>query len=554
MGVAAGMGEPGKPRRPLWRRVLRWFLWLLGVGFALVVVLVVTAVWLWKSGRFIAFMSRKEAAKAELVAPSERPWPPTNAPAGVLPPDTWPGPRRSLAGVGSPGAFYGTTQVWEVRLTFSAKEWDAIQPTTHAPGFKFGPMPEKFPLRNPEAPRNGLAGVVGFGQPWSKARVEVGGVEFADVAVRLKGNGTFLGSLAAYKKPYKVDFTRGHPERRVAGFGVLNLNNLNADFAGVSDALGYGLYRAAGVPAPRTAYARLLLTIGGKFERRPLGLYSLVENLDEGWVREAFGGRPVALFKPVTYELFSDLGTNWAAYDGIYDPKGKITEAAQRRVMETARFVTSATDADFARRAGEYFDLVEVARFVAVTSLISNYDGFLLNGQNFFMYLDMESGRFGFIPWDLDRAFGEFAIVGTRRQRETASLFRPWVADHRLLERLFLVDEFRLLHREELTRLARAHFRPEGLRAEVRRLAAMIRPTVLEESDYRIGRFEESHAETWPEAEEPEPLLNDPFRPVNRIHRFLIRRAESVDAQLAGRAEGHVFLRRPDPTGAGGGE
>jgi len=307
--------------------------------------------------------------------------------------------------------------------------------------------------------------------------------------------------------------------------------------------MGYGFYRRAGVPAPRTAFGRFLLGVDGKFARRPLGLYALVENLDDGWAREVFGGREVVLFKPVTYELFADLGTNWSAYEGIYDPKNPVTVAHQSRVMETARFVSRTSDIEFNARAGEFFDLPEVARFVAVTSLLSSYDGFLSNGQNFVMYLDAASGRFGFIPWDLDQAWGSFPLIGTRRERETASIRRPWVADHGLLERLFAAATFRELYLREYERIFREQFDVGRLTAEAGSLAALIRPTVQEESDYRVDRFDRIHEAAWPE-DEPEPNVSDPFRPVHRLQRFLIRRAESVEAQLAGRDPGHEFLTR----------
>jgi hypothetical protein len=81
------------------------------------------------------------------------------------------------------------------------------------------------------------------------------------------------------------------------------------------------------------------------------------------------------------------------------------------------------------------------------------------------------------------------------------------------------------------------------LREQARQLARIVRPTVLEESDYRVDRFDRSHAEEWPE-EEPEPVVSDPFRPVHRIHRFLEKRAESLEAQSGGKEPGYVFERR----------
>ncbi|MEI6341392.1 MAG: CotH kinase family protein [Verrucomicrobiota bacterium] len=535
--------EEVKARRPRWRR---WWMGCLGVVGGLVALVLLAAlagVVLWHTGRVSLWFAEKQSAKTEGVAPADRPWPPLGTPAGEEPEDRWPGPSLDASRVGDRAAFFVRTNVWRVDLAFSEDEWRALQPTGHKPSVDFNAPDGKFPLRNDAAPRNGLAGVMGLGQPWSKGRVTVGGVAFDGVSVRLKGNGTFLNSFTALKKPFKVDLGRGHPGRALAGSAVLNLNNLVSDFSSMSDAMGYRMYREAGVPAPRTAYARVRLGLGERYRRRPLGLYVLVENLDEGWLAEWFRGRDAALFKPVTYELFKDLGTNWSAYEGIYDPKVRVSDAHKARLMEAARFVTGSTDAEFGARVAEFFDLEEVARFVAVTSAIASYDGFLFNGQNFMMYLDGPRGRFGLVPWDLDQAWGEFPLVGTVRERERASIERPWVADHRLLERLFGVESFRRVYRAEMERIVREWFVPARLRAEVRELAAWVRPTVLEESDYRRGRFEEAVKETW-DADGPEPRIDDPFRPVHSMHRFIVRRHESLEAQLAGREKGVVFEKR----------
>lgn len=518
-------------------------LWLAGGFVALVLLAALTGVVLWRTGRVSLWFAEKQSAKNEAVAPTDRPWPPPGTPPGQEPEDRWPGPTLDASRALDRAAFFVRTNVWRVDLAFTEEAWRDVQPTGLTPSVDFKAPDGKFPLRNDAAPRNGLAGVMGLGQPWSKARVTVGGVTFENTSVRLKGNGTFLNSFAALKKPFKVDLSRGHAGRGLAGNSVLNLNNLVSDFSSMSDAMGYRMYREAGVPSPRTAYARVRLGIGDRYRHRPLGLYVLVENLDEGWMAEAFRGRDAALFKPVTYELFKDLGTNWSAYERIYDPKTRATDAHKARLMEAARLVTSATDAEFGARAEEYFDFVEVARFVAVTSAIASYDGFLYNGQNFMMYLDGPRGRFGFVPWDLDQAWGEFPIVGTVQGRERASIERPWVADHRLLERLFAVEAFRGVYRREMERIVRELFVPARLRAEVQELAALIRPTVAEESDYRISRFEQAVAETW-EENEPEPRIDDPFRPVHRIHRFIVRRHASLEAQLAGREKGVVFEKR----------
>ena len=88
----------------------------------------------------------------------------------------------------------------------------------------------------------------------------------------------------------------------------------------------------------------------------------MVENIDGQFAKSRFGTKKMGLFKPVTYDLFQDLGPDWTAYERIYDPKLPTSEAQKQRVIDTARLVTHATDVDFAKRAPEYLDFEEIAR------------------------------------------------------------------------------------------------------------------------------------------------------------------------------------------------
>src|SRR5262249_34294384 len=123
-------------------------------------------------------------------------------------------------------------------------------------------------LNNPNASRNGLAGVLGFEFPWSSGDFEFSNTRFTNVGVRFKGNGTFVSGMNGFKRPFKVDLNKNVAGQHLARRSTINLHNLSADTSYLSDTLAYEYFRDAGVPAPRTAFARLFLTIDGRFERR----------------------------------------------------------------------------------------------------------------------------------------------------------------------------------------------------------------------------------------------------------------------------------------------
>lgn len=514
-----------------WRRRLKWCGVTLGLLVGLLVTLGFTANWLMKKGLLMGWIiehSQRQMVKdAPEIKQLARPWAPEGA-SGKLPE--------------SAGELYGLTNIWPVTLSFTAEEWKKIKPKRVQPVDMRGPN-GGIVLRNPNASRNGLAGALGYDFNWVQGQLEFGPATFTNVAVRIRGNGTYVNSLFGPKQSFKVDLNRLTKGQSLAGLDELNFLNSIADGSYVRDSLAQEMFRALGVPGPRTAYAYLTLNVPGPFEDQPLGLYVMMENIDGDFAKDRFGSKKTPIFKPVTYDLFKDLGDDWKAYEGIYDLKTEATELQKKRVIEFARLVTHGDDAEFERRMEEYLDVREFAAFVAGHVLLSSYDGFLTNGQNYYMYLDSRSNRFGFISWDQDHSWGEFGYIGQAETREKASIWDPAAYEHRFLQRVMKVEAFRAVYREHLENALREQFTIEKLYPRIDQIAAMVRPAVAAEADYRLRRFDISVSTNWVEGPR-DGAAEGPRAPVHQIKRFIANRIQSVRGQLDGREEG-ALLRRP---------
>lgn len=512
------------------RRWLRWSIIILGTGFLLLVALGVTGFILLQQpavqGRLMSFF-----VTAELRSQ------PADPPAPSLAAEFDARLARHAAALSGPGDLFSPTNVWDVHFRFTEKEWKDLGPRLipGLPGFMGDDG--RIQLNNPAAVRPGLAGVLGMDFPMSQGTVEFGGVTFTNAAIRFKGNGTFLSAMSSYKRPLKVDLNDHVKGQKVGDRAKLNFGNLLAEASMLTDTMGYEFYREAGVPTIRTAFARVRLSIGGRFDDRLLGLYLLAEDPDKAWARDAFGVDGVAVFKPVTYELFRFKGDDWAAYDREYNAKTDVTPAQQQRVIALARLCSDADPAEFDREIASYVDLPKFATWLACEVTLANYDGFFTTGQNYLMYLDPRTDRFSFGPWDLDHSWGEFPFVGTADLRERASIWHPWTGENRFLERMMAHEPFRELYRAELERLQKTLFQPERLDRQLDELAEVIRPFVAEESANRLAKFEASVSGEWtggPRDGDPQ----DPNRPAFPLKQFFKARAKSIQAQLAGEEEG----------------
>jgi RNA polymerase sigma factor (sigma-70 family) len=435
---------------------------------------------------------------------------------------------------------YRTTNIWQAHLSFTPEQWKALEFKRIGPMANFVRPEGLVLLRNPQARRSGIAGVLGFEFDWTHANFELGGVPFTNVAARVKGN---VRSLYEPTRAYKVDLNRFVPGQKLAGLDELTFSSLVWDYSCLAEALGFEFFREAGVPAPRTAYAWLTASVSTKWERKPLGLYIMVEVVDNEFAAERFGSKATPIFKPVTYTLFEHLGDDWSAYAPIYDLKTEATPEQLRRVIEFARLVSSATDPEFAARLGDFLDLDEFARFLSGQVLLPCYDGILSDGQNFYMYLDPRSNKFGFIPWDLNSAWGAIWIA-SKAEQARASIWHPWMGENRFIERVMAVEEFRRIYRSHLEDFLSRLYAPERLHRRIDEIAAVIRDPIAAQSVFRLDRFEQAVG-LKPVHPSPERPYGPDHPGVHRIKRFIDQRAASVRRQLDGKSSG-LILKYPD--------
>ena len=405
-----------------------------------------------------------------------------------------------------------------------------------------------FNLKGAKGERNGIASVLGLEYPESTTDLEINDIPFVSTSIRYKGNGTFMNAMDTQKFPFKIDLNDGHPDRELAGAVKLNLHNCITDPTYMNEVLAHQLFRDAGVPAPRTSYARVYVSVPDKYNREYFGLYSIVENVDKNFIEDHFGTRKGAIFKPVTPNLFKDLGERWESYEQIYDPKGTLKDEEKWRLIDLCRLVSHASDYEFSSRIGDFFELDEVARYLAVTVLISDLDGILGPGQNFYLYLNPENHKFSFISWDQDHSFGQW--TRTQEQREQLSLTKPWERENIFLERLFSVPEFKDSYLSHIKEINETLFRPERINAQVDELARVLRPAIRDDSPENLELFNrlvsmESHhsyanilPERGPDDPRPSPGSFGSDPQAKPIKGFVAARTISVEDQLAGRSEG----------------
>lgn len=368
----------------------------------------------------------------------------------------------------SPADVYDPARLQTIHLSITPAGWAMLQPERgrHVPpaGATTQPYVEGTRLR---------PGPAGYNYAYVKAQVEWNGHRLADAGMRFKGNASYAISDGAARRPIKLvtdKFVRGQSFAKLKTF---NLNPAAFDPSILREHLAFSIFRDAGLPAPRTAYALVYATIPGTYDREYLGLHVLVEEVDDGpFLKNHFGSNDGLLLKPEGFRGLPHYGDNFAQYTR-YNPKtSKPAPQLAQRIVDLTKLIKHADDATFENQIEHYLDVDAFLKYLAVNSVIANLDSFVCTGHNYYLYVLPHTGRVTVIPWDMNLSFGSYTWAGRGEDQARMSLERPY-ADHTLvLRRLFKIPRFAELYRKHNHTLATRIFTREKLAAKI----AAVRP------------------------------------------------------------------------------
>jgi spore coat protein CotH len=425
---------------------------------------------------------------------------------------------------------FGLSKVWRIDLHLSAKEYERMQPA----GGGFGPPGFAPPAPKP-ADKTADTHKGGFGMefPWARAEFTAGGKTFKDVGIRYKGNFTYMASSRGLKRPFKIDLDRHVAEQRFCGLKKFNLHNGVTDVTLAREALSYAVFRAAGVPAPRTAFAEVTLTVPEKYDREYVGIYTLTEQVDKTFLKDRFKNSKGMLLKPEGLQGgLPHLGTDWKRYEQGYRPQDEPTEAQKKRLIEFTRLVNVTDDARFEKEIGAHLDVDAFLRFLAANALLANLDSFLAFGHNYYLYLRPDTDRFVFIAWDTDLSLGAWPAGGTPEQQLELSVMHPHAGQNKLIDRLLAIKDVGDRYREVLRELTTTCFTRKRMGEDLDAIEKAVKePQALEARAVRARReggagFGFGMPGQFGQSVPP--------------RMFIEKRPEAVAAQLAGKSKGFV--------------
>ena len=374
------------------------------------------------------------------------------------------------------------TRVADVSITLPDDDWKALRAQSRDMGQAF--------RGNTESPFT-----------WFRGDVTIDGVAIGSVGIRKKG---FLGSLDSSAPSLLVDFNRYVDQSPVDGLGRLTLNNNKQDKSLVSQALAYGVFRAAGLAAPRVGFAEV--TVNGE----NLGLYSDVEPVRRPFLARAFGSAAGTLWEGTVCDIVPESADR-------LDVEIRGPGADGERLAALGAMLADEAPLD-PEQVGALVDVDAFLRFWAVESLLNLWDGYSANQNNYFVYADPSDGLLRFVPWGADAALGPAMGGGPFAGRTAPAAV---LAQAALPNRLYFTPGFADRYRATLESVMADVWREDDLLAEIDRLEKLLGP--------RLG-----------------PRQKDAPAAMERIREFVRKRRGEIDTAFAAwPAEAPSTWRRP---------
>lgn len=239
--------------------------------------------------------------------------------------------------------------------------------------------------------------------------LRVDGHVFEGVGVRARGNGT--ATTLDGKPGLKIHLQWDDPlvpgcpdDRRLYGAKRLNLINMRQDPSFVRVPLANELFRAMDVPAPRTAYVRLLL------DGEDLGTYVLSENIDRQFLEDWYPDDDGMMYEAGCYcDLdpalvpppgSDDLSSCWQRefHEGpCSTPSPDADPTDWELLRELTERLAALPPGGFYPELEEFFDFDQFLSTWAMTAFLGSGDGYLQNVNSYRVYHDPETDRWSMI-------------------------------------------------------------------------------------------------------------------------------------------------------------
>ncbi len=320
-------------------------------------------------------------------------------------------------------------------------------------------------------------------RPSVPATVREGELVWTNVSIHLKGAAGSFRSVDD-KPALTLNFDKLADGQRFHSLQKISLNNSVQDASYVHEKICRDLFRAAGVPVPRTDYATVELN------GRRLGLFVLVEGWNKQFLRRSFSNVKGNFYEPT---LAVDIDVP------------RMAEFGENPTNHTAllALIAAARLPDHAERLTRLRQTLDLDRFLthhALDVIMWNWDGYALGRNNYRVFHDLAANRMVFLPHGLDQMFW--------KPNGPIMTGRSGLVAKALLE----TAEGRRLYLERFAQLRTNVLDVSAITNRIAALAARLKPALWKDGVFGMARAQQA---------------------AQHFQELIVARAADIDAQLA---------------------
>ena len=327
-----------------------------------------------------------------------------------------------------------------------------------------------------------MAALRADGRSWAEGSFSLGGRSYP-VGARLKGN-TVYQEIDA-KPAFKIDFNRVDPEGHLYGLPSLYLHNMILDPSRMHERLAYRSFRLSGAAAARTAYAQVSVN------ELDYGIYLIVEKQNstflEQWVEDTSG----SIYEAGSFNHPCDL---WQGGDDDPCRCYEIDKEGEGDSFEDLQRFCLAARAEDEVWLASLEPFVDMDRFLAAQAMeivVSHYDNYGWNINNYRIYHDPSTDMWTWTPWSTDLSFGWYPWMDGAHCGSYGVAPTEYQTGY-LMQRCFGIEACRERLYDQLLAMADA-FEAQDVGGELERTNALIADLVFadERAFYDGPRFEQ---------------------------------------------------------------
>ncbi|HKL03315.1 MAG TPA: CotH kinase family protein [Cryomorphaceae bacterium] len=274
-----------------------------------------------------------------------------------------------------------------------------------------------------------------------------------EVGVRFRGN----TARDKFKKSFKISLNTFHPGRKYQGVEKLNVNAETNDPSLIRSRLAWNLCRAKEVVASRSNHVELY--INGSY----YGLYQNIEHIDDEFVDSWFGNKNGNLYKclyPANLDFVSNNPDDYKMApfgERTYDLKTNEDWDNYSDLARFIEFLNLSSDSELLCDLATEFNVQSYLKIAAIDVLTGNWDGYIYNQNNYYLYRNPLTNQFEYMPYDFDNTWG----IDWLGQNWVSRNIYNWSQSGQprpLFNRLMDVEEYRSIFSWHIKDLLANHF------------------------------------------------------------------------------------------------